>query len=328
MSYNKHKMKALYRTSYSFYKDSQKNPINFVLLSDLHFSSKIKNYVLQSVVEFTQQQKPDYILFLGDIVHSLDELDNEAQITRLKSFFEGLAAVAPVFVSYGNHDYYRYDQYYRGRWRVVSPEKLTNILTSIKNIHVLENNSYEDGKIHLYGFSTDSEYYCYDSAHRPKNNVINPEQEDKNIFIHNLKQIPEKELHKLNKKKINLFLSHSPVFINDKEVKPFISDFDAIVSGHMHNGVVPPALNDVWLSDRGILGPGHNLLPHRTRNASMSYKDPNIILGAIQSVQPSLSPVGILGRAFPIFVATLEVSNNEHFKHCPRKKREYCAVKD
>ena len=318
-------MKALYKTSYSFYKASQKKPLNFVLLSDLHFSSKIKNHVLQSVIDFALKEQPDYILFLGDIVHCVDELDNEAQMRRFVSFFERLAFAAPVFIILGNHDYYRRSPQKRGCWNVVDSERITSILANIKNIHVIQNSSYSDNNIYLYGFEPDSEYYCYDNIHNKKISIFNPQQEDKNIFIHNLKQIPEKNLHKLNKNKVNLFLSHSPIFTNDSDVKPFISDFDIIVTGHMHNGVVPPALNDVWLSDRGIIGPGQNLFARRTRNAQMSYKDPTVILGAIQSIQPGLNPMGILSHAFPIYVATLEVSNNEYLAHRPRKKHKYTS---
>ena len=68
-------MKAIYQTSYSFYRD-QKEALSFVLLSDLHFSNKIKDVVLEKVAVWTKAQKPDYILFLGDLVHCLDELDN------------------------------------------------------------------------------------------------------------------------------------------------------------------------------------------------------------------------------------------------------------
>ena len=319
-------MKALYKTSYSFYKESQKNPLKFVLLSDLHFSSSIKSYVLQSVLDFTAKEKPDYILFLGDVVHCIDELDKDSQVLRLKSFFERLAFDAPVIIALGNHDYYRRDEYKRDCWRVVGSEKLIDALSSIENVTVLQNSRYSDSEVSLFGFLPDSEYYCYDSAHGRKATIFNPQEEDKNILIHNLKQIPEKDLHNLNQSKVNLFLSHSPVFLNDKAVKPFVKDFDALISGHMHNGVVPPALNDIWMSDRGIIGPGHNILARRTRNAHMSYKDPNIILGAIQSIQPTLSPVGILGRAFPIFVATLTFSNDINCEHRPRKKHNYISI--
>ena len=319
-------MKALYKTSYSIYKENQKKPLKFVLLSDLHFSKKIKNYVLQAVLDFTAKEKPDYILLLGDLIHSVDELDNEAQKLHFKSFIERLAFDAPVISILGNHDYYRHDEYKRGRWRVYGPESLVETLQSIENVTVLQNSNYTDSNINLFGFLPDSEYYCYDSAHGSKATIFNPQQEDKSIFIHGLNKIPEKTLHNLNKNKLNLFLSHSPVYLNDKDVKPFVKDFDALISGHMHNGVVPPALNDLWMSDRGIIGPGQNLLAHRTRNAHMTYKDPNIILGAIQSIQPGLNLMGILSHAFPIFVATLEVSDNEHFKHCPRKKREYLSI--
>lgn len=315
-------MKALYATNYSFYKENRKKPLKFVLLSDLHFSSRLKNRVTQSVVKFTTEQKPDYILFLGDIVHSLDEIESDESLLRLTSFFENLASIAPVIGVLGNHDFYRYDGGH-DQWRIANPSRLIDSLNNIDNVQFLNNSSFENDDLYIYGFSPDSEYYCYDSAHGNKSSIFNPQQEDKNILIHNLKQIPENKLHKLSKNKSKLFLCHSPVFLGDSDTRPFVSDFDIAISGHMHNGVVPPALNDIWLSDRGIMAPGHKLFPRRTRNAIMSYKDPNIILGAIQTIQPGLNPVGILSHAFPIFAASLTISDDFSCKHRPRKKRQY-----
>ena len=91
----------------------------------------------------------------------------------------------------------------------------------------------------------------------------------------------------------------------------------------MHNGVVPPALNDFWQSDRGLVAPGYSIFPRRSRNATMSYKDPNIILGAVQSIQPGINLQGILSHAFPIYTATLKFSDDISCKRHPRKKRQY-----
>lgn len=316
-------MKAIYQTSYSFYKNNQKKPLNFVLLSDLHFSAKIKNIVLEKVATWTETQKPDYILLLGDLVNCLDELDDNTQRKRFTNFIERLSEVAPVISILGNHDYYRRDSERRGCWRVSNPAPIIDSFTGNPRITFLLNESYEDENLYIYGIAPDSDYYCYDSAHGGKSSVFNPQFEDKNILLHNFKQIPDNKIHNLQANKFNIFLCHSPVFLNDKQIKPFIADFDAYISGHMHNGVVPPAMNDIWLSDQGILAPGNSLFPRRARNGSMSYKDPNIILGAIQTIQPGLNIEGFLSHAFPIYTATLTVSEDETCKRHPRKKRQY-----
>ncbi len=315
-------MKAIYQTSYSFYNDQKEAP-SFVLLSDLHFSSKIKDSVLEKVAVWTKVQKPDYILFLGDLVHCLDELNNASQNKRLTRFLERLADIAPIIAILGNHDYYRNDNERRGCWRISNPAPILNAFKDNPRITFLVNESYEDERLYLYGISPDMDYYFYDSAHGGKSTIFSPEFEDKNILIHDFKQIPNEQLHNLPKNKIKLFLCHSPVYLADKEIKPYLKDFDAYISGHMHNGVVPPAINDFWQSDRGILAPGNALLPRRTRNAIMTYKDPNIILGAIQTIQPGFNLEGLLSHAFPIYTATLTFSNNAANKRHPRKKRQY-----
>jgi len=317
-------MKTIYETNYSFYKTGCKNVLNFVLLSDLHFSSCLKNEVLEKIIDYTEQKQPSYILFLGDLVHCLSEIDNEAQRKRLASFMERLSDIAPIIAIFGNHDFYRYDENKHHGWHISSPNIIVDIIKDNPRITFLRNESYEDDNIYVYGFAPDSEYYSYDSAHNhQKTTIFNPQKEDKNIFIHNLKQIPDKKIHGLKKHKINLFLCHSPVYLGDKHVLPFLSDFDATISGHMHNGVVPPALNDIWQSDRGIIAPGNTILPRRARNGALSYKDPNIILGAIQSIQPYHNFIGLLSHAFPIYAATLSFSEDITCQRHPRKKRRY-----
>lgn len=316
-------MKAIYQTSYSFYKNNQKKPLNFVLLSDLHFSTKLKNIVLEKVVAWAKEQKPDYILFLGDLVHCLDEIDNKSQLDRLVDFIEQLSTIAPIISIFGNHDFYRRDKEKRGCWIISSPDLILDKFKDNPRVTFLQNASYEDENLYIYGIAPDSDYYCYDSAHGGKSSFLNPQYEEKSILIHNFEQIPDNKLHDLRTNKVNLFLCHSPVYLNDKQIRPYLKDFDAYISGHMHNGVVPPALNDLWLSDQGIMAPGYAFFPRRTRNARMSYKDPNIILGAIQTIQPSLSFEGLLSHAFPIYTATLSFSEDVTCKRHPRKKRQY-----
>lgn len=55
----------------------------------------------------------------------------------------------------------------------------------------------------------------------------------------------------------------------------------------------------------------------------MSYNDPNIILGAIQTIRPGISLEGFLSHAFPIYTATLSFSDDITCKRHPRKKRKY-----
>ena len=316
-------MKAIYQTSYSFYKENQKKPLNFVLLSDLHFSAKVKNITFEKVAEWAENQTPDYILLLGDLVNSLDELNDKSQRTRFTSFIERLSNIAPIISILGNHDYYRRDNERRGCWRISDPAPIADCFKDNPRVTFVLNDSYEDENLYIYGITPNSDYYCYDSAHGGKSTIFSPQYEDKNILLHNFKQIPDNKLHNLKPNKFKILLCHSPIFLADKQIKPFIQDFDAYISGHMHNGVVPPAMNDVWLSDKGILAPGNSLFPRRTRNASMTYKDPNIILGAIQTIQPGLNLEGFLSYAFPIYTATLTVSEDETCKRHPRKKRQY-----
>ena len=82
----------------------------------------------------------------------------------------------------------------------------------------------------------------------------------------------------------------------------------------MHNGVVPPILNELWKSNRGIVGPGKTILPDHVRLRVKDPADKSIVLGAITTIQKCAKPLSFLNAAFPVNIAELELSNNPAHK--------------
>lgn len=78
----------------------------------------------------------------------------------------------------------------------------------------------------------------------------------------------------------------------------------------MHNGAVPPILNELWKSNRGIVGPGKTMLPDHVRLRVNNPSDKSIVLGAITTIQKCAKPLSFLNAAFPVNIAELELSNN------------------
>ena len=122
-------------------------------------------------------------------------------------------------------------------------------------------------------------------------------------------------------------LSNLLVVMQDKKIAPFFDEFDFIISGHMHSGVVPPVLNDFWRSDRGILAPGKLLFPKNARSVITSPDQKNIICGAVSTIQGSAKPVTFINGDFPINIATLEFSHRDTYAHKPDVKHEYISFK-
>ena len=61
-------------------------------------------YVFNNLFKSLRKDKPDRIVVEGDIVHDYIDLGPE-QIVLIKNFLDGLAKIAPVVVTMGNHDF-------------------------------------------------------------------------------------------------------------------------------------------------------------------------------------------------------------------------------
>ncbi|MDN6408856.1 MAG: metallophosphoesterase [Tetragenococcus halophilus] len=72
-----------------------------VHLTDLHFKPRSNKSYVETILDKTADQKPDYIVITGDLVHAgLDDFID----TPLRHFAEGCAKIAPTYAVTGNHD--------------------------------------------------------------------------------------------------------------------------------------------------------------------------------------------------------------------------------
>ncbi len=97
--------------------------LKIIHISDIHSGSLQDKQAVEKGVHKIMQQKPDLILFTGDLVN------NEAEeMDELASVFSGLNAPMGVFSILGNHDYGDYKQ-----WGSAA-KKATN-LSNLKDVH-------------------------------------------------------------------------------------------------------------------------------------------------------------------------------------------------
>lgn len=70
-------------------------------LSDLHLNPKTNKSFVETILDKTREQEPDYIFITGDLVQAgLDDFVD----TPLRHFIEACVEIAPTFVITGNHD--------------------------------------------------------------------------------------------------------------------------------------------------------------------------------------------------------------------------------
>ncbi len=264
--------------------------LKFLLFSDLHFNAGLKDDLLAEILKTAKKAKPNYILFAGDLVNLLDDVKSEAEESRLLSFLVRLSFVAPLFLCLGNHDYYRTNSKKQMTFR---PKRLKSVLKGHKNIHLLINESYEDENVYIFGCALPPEYYHSQSPY-----LHGAVSENKAVLMNLLDSYGD---FTKKKDKISFFLIHSPVFLKDQDVAEKLKNFNFTVSGHMHMGCVPPFLNKIWPSDRGIISPAKHFFPHQARSLK---KDHNIILPAVRTITCSK----ILNSPFP---PTLTILNTK-----------------
>ncbi len=94
-----------------------------VQLSDIHCGSFLNNNALIKAFEIVQQQKPDIILFTGDLVNNFAH-----ETTEFLEQYKSLKAPHGVYSVLGNHDYGDYSE-----WN--SPEEKKANLDALKKVH-------------------------------------------------------------------------------------------------------------------------------------------------------------------------------------------------
>ena len=220
------------------YNNHTKKDIIIVHISDIHFSSLTKEKVLIKLKEEIAKLKPDYIMITGDLIDIPDITKNNEKIKELLTFLSNIAKISKVFISLGNHD-------------IISEEDYIffNKLDDLYNIYVLNNKSYQDDYIYISGFTLPNEYYY---------NVTKKESSE--ILIKCLKKHPEL-ISKLPNNLPKIALIHSPIKIVQKEVLSIMREYDVILSGHTHGGMVPDLLKPLFKGNAGIIAPNKSFFP-------------------------------------------------------------------
>ena len=66
-------------------------------------------------------------------------------------------------------------------------------------------------------------------------------------------------------------LIHSPIRITNQEVLKKLKDYDLLLSGHTHNGMVPDIMSKLFKTNQGIIAPNKKLFPSIARGKIERY---------------------------------------------------------
>ncbi|MGN1113928.1 MAG: metallophosphoesterase [Oscillospiraceae bacterium] len=224
-------------------------------LSDLHQRQFGNNQ--KKLVEQCKKEKPDYIVFTGDLYSRNQSFD---EICRKHIFMRELRKTASVYYILGNHE----------EETLSKAEPFIDLL-EYDGINVLRNELSRiyigDEFINLYGLEIGKEYY-----------------KSENNSYRNLPQITadnlDKAFGKAEKDQFNILLAHSPFYF--KEYEKWGADL--VFSGHCHGGVIRlPVIG-------GVLSPQRTFFPEYTKGVYRHKNSAMIVsagLGKFRAFNPA-----------------------------------------
>jgi len=314
-------MKLFQETKIELY---SKHELKICVISDIHFSYRVKNEKLSALLGKLRERSPDYIFLPGDLVDSNDMISDIKEEARLLDFLTELGKIGKTLISKGNHDVYKkaskeHKKKTGDKWEVFENTDFIEKVRKIKNIFYLDNEFYEDKNIYCFGLTLNSSYYrLLNSEKDPKNPGENVEE-----LLESLDNLDQKLIKNLPKNKLKFALIHSPACLSDFRVKAELSEFDYLISGHMHNGLVTPVIDEFWQSDRGVVDASKKLGAKNTRLSRKTLKDGLIIAGAVTTWHESVGAFHKLNALYPSYFLTLNFSKNKLYKSHPEITKTY-----
>ena len=256
------------------YNDNVKKDIVIVHISDIHFNINIKSKKLKKLSNYINNIKADYIMITGDILDDARIINNKKKIKELVVFLSDIARNCRVFISLGNHDIFDEDDF-----------AFFNKLNDLYNIYVLNNSSYQDEKIYVSGFTLPTEYYY---------NIIG--DESSKVLFRTLDK-NNQMLSKLPKNLPKIGLIHSPIKLADSEIINKFKEYDLILSGHTHGGMVPAWLGHVF-KNYGIVSPQKKIFQNMMRGrVDRDYNDKKLTIIINDAItRLGRYPIGIFSK--------------------------------
>lgn len=261
-------------------------------ISDIHYSGiknmKRLNYLYNKLSEY----KVDYICITGDLIDSNNIIENSINYSFILEWLKKLTNISKVLISLGNHDIFTR----KGKnLKKIYNKKFWENISSIDNLHLLDNSSYSDSNVYVFGYTQSFDYY-YKNKH-----------EDKNIM---LKEIKKYEVLKVQKNKLKICLMHSPICLRYKDIENSLDCYDLILSGHMHNGMVLPIIDEMFDNNTGLIAPNKKLFPKIARGI-LIRNNIVIISPGIIKLHSTTSPLIKWGNIlFPIGINIIDISNS------------------
>lgn len=241
------------------------------------------------IFENGDMPKIDTILITGDVVDDVRDLEDKDFRKNISSSLRNFTYGIPTFVSYGNHDLMTKDSI--GKWTKADLQKYRDFIASFRNIHSVENNELVSHEgFNLTAYSPNFDYY--ERFHEDTGYYMND-------FISTFNPL-------FDNKTYNILLTHSssPLLESLEDGKLHtLENTDLVVSGHMHNGVIP------FTKTYGLISPQSKFFPKYAHGDIECYDTLFVINGPVNPILSFPIVNNILGPS--VNIITLNKGNEE-----------------
>lgn len=247
-------------------------PKTILSMGDIHYMnnngkilglSNLKS-VHKVIFENGDMPKIDTILITGDVINDVRDLEDKNYRKNISSSLKSFTSGIPTFVSYGNHDQMTKDTI--RKWTKADLQKYRDFIASFRNIYSVENNELvlHEG-FNLTAYSPDFDYY--ERFHEDIGYYMND-------FISTFNP-------SFDNKTYNILLTHSssPLLESLEDGKLHtLENTDLVVSGHMHNGVIP------FTKTYGLISPQSKFFPKYAHGDIECYSTLFVINGPVNPI--------------------------------------------
>ncbi len=288
--------KKIISKKYELSSDKIKKDIKIFLISDIHISSIFKRENINIIISEIKREKVDYICIAGDLIDGNNILDEKDNYSFTIDFLKKFSTMAKVIISIGNHDVSSLlKNSFHTKWKYERKPNFFKDVSNIKNVILLDNEMYSENDINFIGF-TPSYHYYWNSDGNSKQLIEDMNSTDLDI----------------PKDKYNVLLCHSPIHVFNDEVlanAQMMKNIDLVLSGHMHNGMVPPFLEKIWHGNSGLITPNKTFFPKAKTTRGMIKKNKKILIISGGITKLSYSAPNFLHPFDDFFPMNVEIVN-------------------
>ena len=227
--------------------------IKFLIISDIHRDKNRGQANLLKIKNMIDLDEIDSIIIPGDIVNDVNDLEDENFRRQLQEELLSITKHKPTFVSLGNHDQMTQGQ--DGIWIPGNTELLKETIEAIPNFQMIKNG--ETCELSFLTISACSPGYDYYEDKKKKRSERENMEDYQKIFDSAFSE------NKLNPDIYNIFLTHEPqsiIRLSKSQGTCIKPNTDLVISGHMHNGLLPNFIQP-FMKNKGLISPQMQLLP-------------------------------------------------------------------